>query len=191
MRLIVNVFECCTVAVFVHYLLNSQFTGGFVFTVTFYSAAAIALLASLVADRGKTGEALRKALRAFTGIFPEFIGVIVTTGVIIAFLDQEAISRIIGGQSGWAGVAGAALVGSVALIPGFVAFPLAALLLEQGAGLFQIGAFVSSLMMVGVVTFPLERTVFGTRVALVRNLLAFFFSVAVAGILAVALGSSV
>ena len=160
------------------------------FTIIFYAAASIALIVSLAADRNKTRQALKKAWKSFLGILPEFIVVIVVTGVVLAFLDQGAISRIMGRESGWAGVAGAAVVGSVALIPGFVAFPLAALLLQQGAGLFQIGAFVSSLMMVGVVTFPLERTVFGTRVALARNLLAFCFSLAVAGILAIALGSS-
>jgi hypothetical protein len=39
------------------------------------------------------------------------------------------------------------------LIPGFVAFPIGAALLEEGAGYAQIAAFVSSLM-VGVETLP-------------------------------------
>jgi hypothetical protein len=73
-----------------------------------------------------------------------------------------------------------AVVGSVTLIPGFVAFPMAAMLLGGGAGAMQIGAFVSSLMMVGVVTFPIETRYFGKKTAAVRNLLAFFFSFAVA-----------
>ncbi|MFW5843025.1 MAG: permease, partial [Spirochaetota bacterium] len=135
-------------------------------------------------------QALLKAWKAFAGILPEFIGVIVFAGLLLAFLDPGTISRILGNESGVAGVLGAAVVGSITLIPGFVAFPLAALLLGQGAGLLQIGAFVSSLMMVGVVTFPIERTVFGTRVALVRNVLAFVFSLCVAVVLAVVLRGS-
>ena len=160
------------------------------FTIVFYAVASLALLASLLADRKKTKAALKKAWKAFAGILPEFIVVIVVTGIVLAFLDPTTISRILGRESGVAGVAGAAVIGSVTLIPGFVAFPLAALLLEQGAGILQIGTFVSALMMVGVVTFPVERRVFGTKVALIRNLLAFGFSICVAGVLALVLGGT-
>lgn len=59
------------------------------------------------------------------------------------------ISNIIGSDSGWLGVILAAIVGAVTLIPGFVAFPTAALLLEGGAGYMQIGAFISTLMILG------------------------------------------
>ncbi len=159
------------------------------FTIVFYVVAVLALLASLRADKGKTRQALTKAWKAFSGILPEFIVVIVFTGILLSFLDPQTISRILGGESGLAGVFGAAVVGSVTLIPGFVAFPLAALLLQQGAGLLQIAAFVSSLMMVGVVTFPVEQSVFGTKVAVARNLLAFGFSLCVAFALAVVLGA--
>lgn len=158
------------------------------FTVVFYVATAVALLASFFADREKTRSALVKAWKAFNGILPEFVVVIVATGIVLAFLDAQTISRILGSESGLFGVLGAAAVGSVTLIPGFVAFPLAALLLKQGAGLLQIAAFVSTLMMVLVVTFPVERRVFGTRIALARNLLAFCFALVVAGVLGLVLG---
>ena len=73
-----------------------------------------------------------------------------------------------------------ATVGAITLVPGFVAFPTAALLLESGAGIMQIGAFVSALMMVGVVTLPVEISYFGRKLSLVRNLFAFMFSFVVA-----------
>jgi ABC-type multidrug transport system permease subunit len=66
------------------------------------------------------------------------------------------------------------------MIPGFVAFPTAALLLQGGAGYMQIGAFVSALMMVGIVTLPVEVKYFGKRLAILRNLFAFLFSFFVA-----------
>ncbi len=66
--------------------------------------------------------------------------------------------------------------------------PLAALLLEQSAGLMQIAAFVSTLMMVGVITFPVEQQVFGTPVAAAGNELAFLFALVVAGAMALVLG---
>ena len=77
----------------------------------------------------------------------------------------------------------AAVIGAVTLIPGFVAFPLVAALLQNGAGYMQIAAFVSTLMMVGVVTIPLEMSYFGRRAAWMRNAMAFVFSLIVAAVM--------
>jgi uncharacterized membrane protein YraQ (UPF0718 family) len=71
-------------------------------------------------------------------------------------------------------------VGSVALMPGFVAYPLAGLLRQSGASTPVLAAFVTSLMMVGVLTLPLEARFFGWRVSLLRNALAFIGAVLVA-----------
>lgn len=81
----------------------------------------------------------------------------------------------------------AAFIGAVTLIPGFVAFPLASALLHNGAGITQIAAFVSTLMMVGIITIPVEIEYFGKKVTIIRNLLAFIFSFIVAGVMGVIL----
>ena len=99
---------------------------------------------------------------------------------MLAILNADTISGIIGEKSGWFGVILASVIGSVTLIPGFVAFPTAALLLENGAGYMQIAAFVSTLMMVGVVTMPVEIKYFGKKATLLRNAAAFVFSFIVA-----------
>lgn len=44
----------------------------------------------------------------------------------------------------------------------------------------QIAAFVSTLMMVGIVTLPLEIKTFGKRATITRNISAFVFSLIVA-----------
>ena len=149
-----------------------------------YFAAAVLLAVSFLKDKEKTRTAIKKAWKAFEHILPQFLGVLVLTGIIIAALDAETISKIIGRDSGWLGTLGAAVVGSITLIPGFVAFPTAAILLQNGAGYMQIAVFVSTLMMVGVVTFPVERMYFGTKVTLVRNGLSFLFSFFVAAVIA-------
>jgi len=109
-------------------------------------------------------------------------------GVLLAALNPEVISNIIGANSGWLGVMFAAVVGAVTLIPGFVAFPTAAMLLQSGAGYMQIGAFISTLMMVGVVTMPVEIKYFGKRLTVLRNVLAFVFSFIVAYIIGLVVG---
>jgi uncharacterized membrane protein YraQ (UPF0718 family) len=149
-------------------------------TILLYLFAGLGLAASLVKDRAKTKAALKKAFKAFEGILPQFLVVLLLVASALAVLDTATISRIIGNESGFFGILGASLIGAITLIPGFVAFPAAAALLEGGAGTAQIAAFVSSLMMVGVVTMPMEMKYFGRRSTLMRNGLAFLFSFAVA-----------
>ncbi|EDK33759.1 hypothetical protein [Clostridium kluyveri] len=55
-------------------------------------------------------------------------------------------------------------------------FPTAQMLVENGAGYMQIGAFVSTLMMVGIITMPVEMKYFGRKLTIWRNVLAFIFS---------------
>ncbi|HKL58422.1 MAG TPA: permease [Sphaerochaeta sp.] len=148
--------------------------------IVLYGGTAILLALSFQKDREKSMKALKKAWKAFENILPQFLVVILVVSLLLSLLDHDMILRIIGAESGWFGVILASLVGAVTLIPGFVAFPTAALLLQGGAGYMQIAAFVSSLMMVGIVTLPVEMRYFGKRLALMRNVLAFFFSFVVA-----------
>jgi uncharacterized membrane protein YraQ (UPF0718 family) len=145
-------------------------------TLALYLIAGVCLVWSYLKNRGKTRIALKKAFKAFEGILPQFLVVLILVAIALAVLDEPTISRILGKDSGVWGVLAASLVGAVTLIPGFVAFPAAAALLQGGAGVTQIAAFVSSLMMVGVVTLPLEIQFFGKRAAFLRNFLAYIFS---------------
>jgi uncharacterized membrane protein YraQ (UPF0718 family) len=145
-------------------------------TIFLYLAALLLLTISALKSREKTRSALKKALKALENILPQFLAVLVFVAVALSLFNAETISRFLGSSSGFAGVFIAAVVGAVTLIPGFVAFPAAGELLRNGAGVLQIAAFVSSLMMVGVVTLPLEIQFFGKRATYLRNGLAFIFS---------------
>lgn len=149
----------------------------------FYGLAIILLIFSFFKDKKKTKMALKKAWKAFENILPEFLTVIILVGFLLAVLNTDTISKIIGAESGWFGVVLAAIIGSITLIPGFVAFPTAAILVENGAGYTQIAAFLSTLMMVGIITLPVEIKYFGKKISLTRNVLAFFFSFIVAAII--------
>lgn len=145
-----------------------------------YGVAIVLLIVSYYKDKEKTKQALTKAWKSFENILPQILGVIMLVGILLAVMNTEVISRIIGEQSGWMGVVFAAIIGAITLIPGFVAFPTAAMLLQGGAGYMQIGAFVSTLMMVGIITAPVEIKYFGKKLTIMRNLLAFLFSFLVA-----------
>lgn len=157
-------------------------------TVALYALAGTALIVSLIKSREKTILALKKAWKSFENILPQFCSILIIIGVMLAVLTPEQISSFIGRKSGWLGVLIAALIGSITLVPGFVAFPLAAALLRSGAGYMQIAAFVSTLMMVGIVTMPLEISYFGKKAAIARNGAAFLFSLAVALVMGTVMG---
>lgn len=148
--------------------------------ISLYVITLLLLGASTWRDKKKTKKACKKAWKAFENIMPQFLGVIVLVGMMMAVFDAAFISKLIGDQSGPLGLVLSAFVGSITLIPGFVAFPTAAILLSNGAGYIQIAAFVSTLMMVGLVTLPVEIQYFGKKIAWSRNILAFLFSFIVA-----------
>ena len=146
------------------------------FTIILYILAAVLLLLSFLKDRKKTKMALKKAWKAFENIIPQFLTIIILIGLMLSILSPELIASLIGKQSGVFGMMLAAAIGSITLIPGFVAFPLAAALLNSGAGFVQIAVFISTLMMVGIVTMPLEMKYFGKKTTILRNAFAFIFS---------------
>lgn len=157
------------------------------FTILLYILAITALGISFFKDKKKTKMALKKAWKSLENILPQFLSILIIIGLALAILSPETIKNLLGTNSGIWGVLGAALIGSITLIPGFIAFPLAAALLKNGAGYMQIAVFVSTLMMVGIITLPLEIKTFGKRAAIVRNISAFIFSLIAAFVIGVVL----
>ena len=155
------------------------------FTYILYALAIAGLAISFFKNRQKTKLALIKAWKAFENILPQILTIFLVIGFALAIFPPETIRRLLGSESGVWGVLAAAVLGSVTLMPGFVAFPLAAALLKSGAGYMQLAAFVSTLMMVGVVTIPIERKTFGLRATITRNVAALAFSFVVAIVIGV------
>ena len=162
--------------------------GNIIFNGVMYLIAIVFLIISLIKSRQKTKTALIKAWNSFRSLLPLLLGIILVVGLILSILDTKIISRIIGEESGVQGFLLASIVGSITLIPGFIAFPTAALLLEGGAGYAQIAAFVQTLMMVGIVTLPMEIKYFNKKVAILRNVISFILSIGVAYIIGFVLG---
>lgn len=158
------------------------------FTYILYGLTAAGLVVSFLKDKKKTKAALMKAWKAFENILPQTLVIFLILGFALAIFSPETIRKLIGEESGYLGALVAAVLGSVTLIPGFIAFPLAAALLKSGAGYMQIAAFVSTLMMVGIITIPIERKTFGMKATLTRNIAAFVFSLIVAVTMGMVLG---
>ena len=152
--------------------------------VLFYGLAVVGVVWSFTKSRQKTRQALKKAWKSFENILPSFAFILLLIGASLALISPSAVSELLGAQSGWIGLCIAATLGSITLIPGFIAFPLARAVLEMGAGMMPVAVFVSTLMMVGVVTAPLESQFFNRKTMLLRNGMSLVYSFAVAYVLA-------
>lgn len=130
-----------------------------------------ALLASFVADRRRTRAAVVKGLRMLWGMAPLLVGVLALVSLALAAVTPAMLQHLLSG-SGPLPFFTALGIGSIALIPGFIAYPLAAVLRQNGASTPVLAAFITSLMMVGILTLPVEARFFGWRVSLLRNGLA-------------------
>ena len=147
---------------------------------------ALAVIASLIADRRKTLMGVRRGLRMFVKLLPTLVAVLAAVSLLMAAVSPATLERWLGG-GGPVPFFAALIVGSIALIPGFVAFPLAGVLKDHGATTAVLAAFITTLLMVGVVTLPIEIRFFGRRIAVLRNLLAFGGAVVVALVMTVIL----
>lgn len=123
----------------------------------------------------------------FLNVLPQFLVIVLIVSPFLAILEQETIQSIIGAKTGTLGVVVSSLLGSAVIVPAIIAFPIASELLQNGAGLMQVTVFISTLTMVGFVTLPLEVRYLGKKTAVMRNALAFLFSLIGAYVVSVVL----
>jgi uncharacterized membrane protein YraQ (UPF0718 family) len=141
--------------------------------VIFISLSVVLSGLSFLLDRKKTLAGFKRGWKMFRNVLFPFLTILILVSVLLYFVPPDIISKYLGANSGVLGFSIAALVGSITLIPGFISYPIAAGLLEQGASYAVVATFMTTLMMVGVVTLPLEIKYFGKMVAIIRNLLNF------------------
>lgn len=134
---------------------------------------AICLILSLISDKWKTWIGIKKGMKMFLNLFPVILSVLFLVSIFLFFLPNETIIHYLGKDVGIMGYVIAALIGSIALIPGFIAYPLAGILVKNGVGYPVIAVFITTLMMVGVLTLPIEIKYFGVRIAILRNVMYF------------------
>ncbi|MFH1652048.1 MAG: permease [Chloroflexota bacterium] len=153
-----------------------------------YILAGIALLVSLLADRRKTLRALKITVKRLLNIMPAFLVMLVLVSVVLFLLPGAVISRLLGNNNLFLSTGLAALMGSIALIPGFIAYPLGGILLNEGVPYTVIAAFTVTLMMVGVLTAPVEKAYFGLKLTVIRNGISFLIALVVAVVIGIYFG---
>ncbi|HDS59137.1 MAG TPA: permease [Thermoplasmatales archaeon] len=135
---------------------------------------------SLAKDRKKTRQSLAVAGKSFLRILPMTLLIILAIGLLLGFVPPSRISQFLGEQSGAGGVLLAGAVGAVMHIPALLSFPLAASLLDSGASVTAVAAFITTLTMIGMITLPLEIRELGLTFAALRNGLSFLAALLIA-----------
>lgn len=138
-------------------------------TIVIYALLAVLLALSIIKDRQKTRQAMMVAVKAIWKMAPGLLAIIGVVGLILGILPPETIEQLVGAEAGFTATATAALIGAITLIPALISFPLAASLLRSGANVATIAAFITTLVMVGFVTAPLEIKALGKKFTLLRN----------------------
>ncbi len=144
-----------------------------------YALATLGILISIIANRQKTRKALKTAWNLFIKMLPMLLITLSVVSIVLYFLPDYAIAKYLGTNGLLVGVIIASVIGAVSLLPGFITFPLCGLLLQQGVSFTVLGAFTTSLMMVGVVTYPIEKKYFGIKLTVIRNIAALVIAVIV------------
>ena len=145
-----------------------------------YVITGLALVISLIASREKTLKALKISYRRFINILPAFLIMLILVSVVLFLLPDYVISNYLGVENKFIGVLLASLLGSITLMPGFIAFPLAGILLKKGVVYMVLSAFTTTLMMVGILTYPIEKQYFGVKVTIMRNAISLLIALVIA-----------
>lgn len=135
----------------------------------FQVVTALLLIVSFFVDKKKTLKALKISWKKFRGIAPMFLVMLVLVSISLYLLPNDAIREYLGEEDLLKGMGIAMFLGSLALMPGFIVFPMCGILREQGVPYMVISSFTTTLMMVGLISLPVEKAYFGMRTALIRN----------------------
>lgn len=153
-----------------------------------YLLAALSLTISFMLSREKTFKSLKTAWNMFIKMLPLLLVTLTFVSIVLFFLPDYVIAEYLGGDAVLLGSLIAVAVGSISLLPGFITFPLCGLLLKQGVSFTVLAAFTTSLMMVGIVTYPIEAKYFGKKLTIIRNVFALLIAIVVSFVIGLVYG---
>ncbi|MFQ5398862.1 MAG: permease [Anaerolineae bacterium] len=139
---------------------------------TTLTLAGVALvLAALAWVRGGASLALDGLLaggKVLVSVIPLLLAAFLLAGLIQVMVTKEMVTHWLGTEAGWRGIALACLGG--ALMPGgpYVYYPIAAVLLQSGASLGVLVAFVTAKNLWSISRLPLEFALLGPDLTLIR-----------------------
>jgi uncharacterized membrane protein YraQ (UPF0718 family) len=156
-----------------------------IFTIAIWVGTLIFLGVSFAKSKEKTKKALKMAFNMGKGMAISIFTIIFAIGLILTIIPPSDIATFVGKQPTLIATVASALLGTITLVPAFIAFPLVGTLVDAGVGIVPSVAFLTTLTMVGVVTFPLEKKEFGAKFTTIRNGFSFIFAIIIAVLMGV------
>jgi len=148
-----------------------------------YIVTGLSLLVSFLINQEKTIQGLKRGWMKFYKTLPSYLTLLILISIVL-LLSEDLIIEYLGQDNIFLGLLFSLGIGSVTMMPGFIAYPLARILLQRGVPYMVIAGFVTSLMLVGVVTYPLEKSYMGRKATILRNIMSFV----IAGLIALVMG---
>ena len=133
-----------------------------------YIVTLILVTVSFLLDRDKTFKGIKVGIKKFRKILPNYLKLLILVAIVL-FYSEGLITDYLGQENALLGMLTGISLGSLTMMPGFISYPLAGVLVKKGVIYMVVASFVTTLMMVGVLTYPLEKEYMGTRATLVRN----------------------
>lgn len=119
------------------------------------------------------------AFKSFGSAIPLFIGIILLLGLLRTYVPPKLISSIFKGKVFTDTILGS-IFGSISAGNAVTSYIIGGELLKEGISLFAVTAFIVAWVTVGVIQLPAEAAILGKRFAVLRNVLSFVLSIAVA-----------
>jgi uncharacterized membrane protein YraQ (UPF0718 family) len=152
-------------------------------TVIMGALAVVFLLIGYYKGGGQHIIGMKSALRMMVQILPLLAFAFIVAGMVQVLVPREILSEWVGEESGMRGI----FIGTVAgaLAPGgpYVSLPVAAGLLQAGAGVGTMVAFLTGWSLWAFSRLPMEVGIMGWRFTLIRIASTFFFP-PIAGLIA-------
>jgi uncharacterized membrane protein YraQ (UPF0718 family) len=151
-----------------------------IFTILLWVTTCILFIISMTKDKQKTLSSIKMAKGMMKNMIGEIVAILFLIGLVLTFIPPDTIKNVLESSNVFLSTVVSAIVGSITLIPAFVAFPLVGSFVDIGVSIIPSVAFLTTLTMVGIVTIPLEKQEFGVKFAATRNLLSFGFAILIA-----------
>ncbi len=140
----------------------------------------LSLIISFVKNKEKTKKSLKASGKMLKNMGSQVLAIILLISLFLSLIPKELITKLLGNSNNIINTLNGAILGTITIIPGIIAFPLAKELLSMGAFFTAIAAFITTLTMVGFATAPIEISFFGKRFTFFRNIISFFIAILIA-----------
>ena len=132
-------------------------------------------------------QSAQKAIKGLWIAFPMILGTILLVSLISAIVPKSFYVSVFSKNFFLDSFIGG-LIGSISAGNPITSYIFGGEMLSQGVGLVAVTAFLVSWVTVGLIQLPAESTILGKKFAILRNIVAFIFSIIVAIITVLILG---